>query len=180
MRPILTLLAAAAAVLAIPAAAQEGERRTGPVFEDFGAWRVVDNEQPLPPGLPYKAIFDVTRGSQDGAVNGRFDSAARYMNLIVANGVPRENVAVAVVVHGPSIWDVSSNAAYARQFPGQENPNVAIVEAMLAEGVQFVVCGQSALGQGIMSADLLPGVTMALSQTVGTTVLHNEGYTNIP
>jgi len=182
MKSLSLLLAAATLALTptAPAHAQEGTRHTGPVFTEFGSWRQVENMAPLDIEQEYKAIFDVVPGSKDGAVNSRFDSAARYMNLIVAHGVPRENVHLAVVVHGPSVWDVTTNDAYARKFPGQDNPNAAIVETMLAAGVQFHVCGQSALAQGVTNADLMPGVIMALSQTVATTQLHNQGYTNIP
>jgi len=181
MKPIYLILSAAAlALTSTPVAAEEGERHSGPVFSEYGAWREVVNMAPLDLEAEYKAIFDIVPGSRDGAVNAKFDSAARYMNLLVANGVPRENISLAVVVHGPSVWDVTTDAAYARKFEGQANPNAAIVRTMLAEGVEFYVCGQSALGQGVTNVDLIPGVKMGLSQTVVTTQLHNQGYTNIP
>ncbi len=181
MKLLPTLVSAAALALCIaPASAEEGERHSGPVFSEFGSWREVVNMAPLDLEAEYKGIFDVVPGSKDGKVNAKFDSAARWMNLIVANGVPRENVHLAVVVHGPSVWDVVTDDAYGRKYEGQTNPNAAIVAAMIAEGVEFYVCGQSALGQGVTNADLLPGVKMGLSQTVVSTQLHNQGYTNIP
>ena len=182
MKPLSLILSAAAALAltTTPAAAQEGTRHSGPVFSEFGSWRQVENMAPLDTEAEYKATFDIVPGSRDGAVNAKFDSAARYMNLLVAHGVPRENIALAVVVHGPSVWDVTTDAAYARKFEGQANPNAAIVATMLAEGVEFYVCGQSALGQGVTNVDLIPGAKMGLSQTVVTTQLHNQGYSNIP
>lgn len=182
MKPLSLILSAAALALTVtPASAQEiPERQSGPVFAEFGAWREVDNMAPLDVEAEYKAIFDIVPGSREGAINGRIDSAARYMNLLVANGVPRENISLAIVVHGPSVWDVTLDESYARRFEGQANPNAEIVRTMLAEGVEFYVCGQSALGQGVTNADLIPGVKMGLSQTVVTTQLHNQGYTNIP
>ena len=178
---IALIVATTAFMLTAPAAAQdEPVRQSGPVFAEFGSWREVASTQALDPSQQFKAIFDVVPGGRDGERNARFDSAARYMNLLVAHGVPRENVHVAIVVHGPSIWDVTSDEAYHRKSSGEGNPSRAIVEAMLAEGVQFIVCGQSALGQGITNDDLLPGVTMALSQTVATSVLHQQGYVEIP
>lgn len=172
------IIAIVLALFSVSAAAEK--RHSGPIFTDFGSWRTVENMQPLNSEEQYKAIFDVVPGSRGGAVNSRFDSAARYINLIVANGVPRENVSVAVVVHGPSVWDVTTDEAYAREHPGEKNPNSRLVSAMITEGEQFYVCGQSAIGQGVTNTDLLPGVVMTLSQTVATTILHNNGYTNIP
>ena len=177
--PLIVL--AAALMLAAPVAAQdEQERQSGPVFVEFGNWRPVESGQTLDISQEFRAIFDTVRGGRDGEPNARFDSAARYMNLLVAHGVQRGNVHVAVVVHGPAIWDVTTDEAYHRKSHGEGNPSRAMVQAMLAQGVQFIVCGQSALGQGISNEDLLPGVTMALSQTVATSVLHQQGYTNIP
>tara|TARA_A100001391_G_scaffold18104_1_gene10110 strand:+ start:4897 stop:5439 length:543 start_codon:yes stop_codon:yes gene_type:complete len=177
--PLIVL--AAALMLASPAMAQSDPTlRYGPVFMEFGSWRSVASGQRLDVSQQFKAIFDTVRSGPDGEPNRRFDSAARYMNLLVAHGVPRENVHVAVVVHGPAIWDVTTDEAYRRHSQGEDNPSRELVRAMLAQGVQFIVCGQAALGQGIESEDLMPGVTMALSQTVATSVLHQQGYTNIP
>ncbi|MEN7538388.1 DsrE family protein [Aurantiacibacter flavus] len=181
MRNPLIVLAAALMLVAAPAMAKDDlELRYGPVFIEFGAWRQVGTGQQLDPSQQFRAIFDTVRGGAAGEPNARFESAARYMNLLVANGVPRQNVHVAVVVHGPAIWDVTNDEAYHRKSHGEGNPSREIVRAMLAQGVQFIVCGQSALGQDIGSEDLMPGVTMALSQTVATSVLHQQGFTNIP
>ncbi|RIV86265.1 hypothetical protein D2V17_09665 [Aurantiacibacter xanthus] len=177
--PIIAL--AAALMLAAPAMAQdEPPRQYGPIFSDFGSWREVQSGQTLDVSQQFKAIFDTIPGARDGEPNVRFESAARYMNLLAAHGVPRENLHVVIVVHGPAVWDVTTDEAYHRKSHGEGNPSRAMVQAMLAAGVQFYVCGQSALGQGVSNEDLLPGVTMALSQTVATSVLHQQGYENIP
>jgi intracellular sulfur oxidation DsrE/DsrF family protein len=153
---------------------------SGPVFKEIGSWREVESGLPLVAGVEYKVIFDETGAADPGSVNGRIDSAARFINLLVAHGVPQEKISVAIVLHGPAIWDVTNASAYGRKNAGAANASAAAVAEMVAQGTKFYVCGQSALAQGIHAADLLPGVHMTLSQTVATAQLHAQGYTNIP
>lgn len=180
MTKVFTAFVAAIMALALPAAAQDAERQSGPVFTHFGSWTAVDNDQPAPADQVYKVIFDVTRAAEDGERNARFDSAARFINLLVENGVPRENIEVAIIVHGPANWDITTREAYARRFPDRTHGSADMVEEMLAAGVRFYICGQSANASGISNADLIDGAVMTLSQTVATAILHNEGFTNIP
>lgn len=174
------LIVAALAVLALPMAALAQERMTGPVFNGFGSWTPIESTQEVPKDQHYRAIFDSSKGATPGELNGRIDSAARYINLLVAAGVPRENIEVAIVVHGSASWDVVTDAAYARKYPGQANGSAKAIAEMVASGVEFYICGQAAAHHGIANADLLPGVTMSLSQTVATSILHNRGFQEIP
>lgn len=180
MKRILFMLAVFGAFFSAPLHAQNSEIRSGPVFTAFGNWTMVDNMQPPATDQSYKVIFDATAGAEDGELNGRFDSAARFINLLVANGVPRENIEVAIIVHGPAGFDITTREAYARQYPDRTHGSADAVEAMIAEGVRFYICGQSANYRGIAREDLIPGAVMTLSQTVATAILHNEGFTNIP
>lgn len=173
---IVTLMA----LIALPAAALAQERMTGPVFTSFGSWAPIDNMQDIPADQHYRAIFDASKGAEPGDINSRIDSAARYINLLVSAGVPRENIEVAIVVHGSASWDVVTNAAYARKYPGKENATAPAIAEMAAQGVEFYICGQAAHHHGIANEDLLPGVTMTLSQTVATTILQNRGFHEIP
>ena len=180
LRRLISALCVAMLGIALPAHAQEAATRSGPVFSEFGKWTVVDNEQPAPIEQTYKVIFDATEGAEDGEVNWRFDSAARFINLLVENGVPRENIEVAIIVHGPSGYDITTRERYERQYPGRTHASHDVVEAMIADGVRFYICGQSANARGITNDDLIEGAVMTLSQTVATAILHNEGFTNIP
>jgi intracellular sulfur oxidation DsrE/DsrF family protein len=178
MKRLISVLVMVLSLCAMPAAAQE--RMSGPVFNGFGSWREVESGLPLVAGTEYKVIFDGTAGADPGDINGRLDSAARFINLLVAHGVPQQKISVAVVFHGPAIWDLTNAAAYGRKHNGAANASAAAVAEMVAQGTKFYVCGQSALAQGINAADLLPGVHMTLSQTVATAQLHAQGYSNIP
>ena len=180
MRILLAFFASLLALIAAPAAAQDRETRSGPIFTGFGDWTVVDNQLPVGADQRYRAIFDATDGAEDGTLNWRFDSAARYINLLVAHGVPREHIEVAIVVHGPAGYDVVSRERYEEQYPGRTHGSADAVKAMIAEGVEFYICGQSANYRGIANDDLIPGVIMTLSQTVVTSTLHDRGFQNIP
>jgi intracellular sulfur oxidation DsrE/DsrF family protein len=98
----------------------------------------------------------------------------------VAAGVPEKDIHVALVVHGKAGFDVMNAEAYARKYPGKENPNAAIVAALLAHSVQIYICGQSSTALGIAKSDLLPGVKMALSAMTAETLLQQQGYVLIP
>ena len=170
----------AALLLAAPAAAQDNEWRTGPVFADFGQHTAVAGADPLPAGLELAHSFDVANRSKDRR-NRDFESAARFVNMHAANGVDPASIRTAVVVHGSAVLDLLSDEALAaRGGEPATNPSSDMVRAMLAGGVRFIVCGQSAAGQGVSQEDLIPGVDMALSAMTAHALLQQQGYTVNP
>ena len=54
------------------------------------------------------------------------------------------------------------------------------IEALLAEDVRFILCGQSAAALGIQRQSLAPGVQMALSAMTAHALLQQQGYTLNP
>ena len=91
-------------------------------------------------------------------------------------GVKPDRLHAAVVLHGPAVWDVTLAGAYGRHRKGGTNATQPLVEALLAAGVEVIVCGQSAASQGVTHADLLPGVRMALSAMTAHLLLQRQGY----
>lgn len=176
---IAPLFALAALALAAPAAAQEPDFsafQTGPVFEDFGPHAPVEGARPLTPDTELRIAFDVADRAQEGATgqmgrNRGFESAARFINMHVAAGVPAENIEIAVVVHGKAVFDLTTR---------EGNASAAMVEAMLAKGVRFIVCGQSAAAYGVIKADLIEGVEIHLSAMTAHALLQQSGYTVNP
>ena len=162
------------------ACAQPPERNSGPVFDGFGMWAPIENELPTPTDQTFKVIYDMSDAAPEGRVHPRVDSAARFINMMVTEGVPQENLNFALVAHGPSMWDLTTQEAFERKYPGRENTSASAVVEMAEAGVEFYICGQAAAWHGIRNEDLLPGVTMALSQPIATTILHNRGYQNVP
>ncbi|MEI6485008.1 MAG: DsrE family protein [Sphingomonadales bacterium] len=164
----------AAALIAMPAAATDG-----PVFKSFGSHTPVEFDVIIPKGMVLRHVYDVTAATP-GKRNPGFETAARFINSHVANGVPERDVAVAVVVHGPAIAELTKPEAYAARNNGAANASEAMVKEMLAKGVRFLVCGQAANAMGVKKADLLPGVELAISASSAHAILQAQGYSLNP
>lgn len=162
----------AASTFATPLAAQDlSAFKTGPVFADFGPHAPVAGIDSLPSDLRFSVAFDVSKPAEEGGHNRSFESAARFINMHVAHGVPEENIRIAVVVHGKAVNDLLAQ---------DNNASTAMVREMLDHGVRFIVCGQSAAGLGVRQEDLLPGVEMALSAMTAHALLQQNGFTVNP
>jgi len=167
-------IAALAFSMAAPAAAQDMSAfETGPVLEEFGPHAPVPGVQQLPGDAEFAVAFDVSTPAAEGSPNRGFMAAARFLNMHVAHGVPEENIRLVVVVHGKASVELVAR-------PEGENPSRALVEALLAEDVRFVLCGQSAVAYGIAPEDLIPGVEISLSAMTAHAVLQQRGYTVNP
>lgn len=163
-----------AALLGAPALATDG-----PVFIGFGTHTPVEHDVAIPKGMALRHVYDVTAAAP-GKRNPGFETAARFINSHVANGMAERDVAVAVVVHGSAIAELTKAAVYAARSNGAAIASQAMVEQMLARGVRFVVCGQAANAMGVKKADLLPGVELAISASSAHAILQAQGYTLNP
>ena len=163
-----------AVLLAAPAAATDG-----PVFKGFGTHTPVEHNVAIPKGMVLRHVYDVTKAAP-GKLNPGFETAARFINSHVANGVSERDVAVAVVVHGPAIVELTKPEVYAARNSGTSNASEAMVKEMLAKGVRFLVCGQAANAMGVKKADLLPGVELSISASSAHAILQAQGYTLNP
>jgi intracellular sulfur oxidation DsrE/DsrF family protein len=160
---------------ASPAWAGMDQFTYGPTIKDFGAVAKIDTDAPLAPGIDYKLDFDIGK-AEPGKVNTDLDSVARLINMLTASGVPMSKIHPAVVVWGPGMMDVTKNARYQQESGGVANPNIPLVEQLIAKGVQIYVCGQAAAKYDVAKSDLLPGVKMALSGMTTHAMLHAQGY----
>ncbi len=168
-------------LLAAPAAAQDMSAFTnGPVFEDFGPHAPVEGIDTVPADTEFAVAFDVAAPAETGASNRGFESAARFINMHVAAGVPEDNIRIAVVVHGKAAMDLLTDEAWAAKGKEGPNPSGAMVAAMLDAGVRFILCGQTGAAYGIKQDDLIPGVETALSAMTAHALLQQRGYTVNP
>ena len=165
--------------LAAPLLATEPSK--GPLIEGYGpTYPINDRDVPLPEGFNYKAVFDlVAYPGEVTAVNVRLESVARFLNMHRRNGVPAENMDLAVVVHGAAVRNILGHAAYRSRFQA-DNPNLELVEKLHAAGVRFYVCGQSLAFGNIAKSELADPVEVALSAMTMLTVLQSEGYALLP
>lgn len=150
--------------------AQEAEFKTGPVFEDFGPHAAVVGAAPVPADVVFKVSFDTKTKADEGAANRTLTSAARFINMHAAAGVDPTNINLAVVVHGKAVQDVIAAS----------DANLALIDALTANNVRIIVCGQSAAYYGVATTDLAPRVEMALSAMTAHALLQRDGYSLNP
>lgn len=143
---------------------------TGPVIEDYGPVADVQSALPVPADAVLRHTFDVAKRAEDGTLNRTLVSAARFINMHARAGVHADRINVAVVVHGTAVHDVA----------GEGPASAGLVAALVDQGVQILVCGQSAAYYDVKSDDLLPGVEMALSAMTAHALLQQQGYTLNP
>ena len=166
--------------LATPAAAQMENFKTGPVFETFGPTAPVQQSEPLAKDTKFAIAFDVVTAADPDKINRTIESAARFINMHVAAGVPQESIRLAIVVHGGASFDLTRQEFFAAKKDGKTNASAAAIAQLQQHGVQFYLCGQSAAAHGISNADLLPGVKMSLSAMTAHALLQQQGYSINP
>jgi intracellular sulfur oxidation DsrE/DsrF family protein len=187
MRPVvlafsrrLASVALAALILPSTLVAQRtdvtGLQRSGPVIESGGPSVKVEHPTfTMPDGHVFKAVFEINR-SDTVSANEQLTTAARFLNLHARHGIERERVKVAAVVHGSGWMALLSDSAYGVRFPGKANPSGRLVEELLANGMQLVLCGQTAGMRGVRREELLPGVQLAISAMSALNVFQAQGY----
>jgi|TARA_R100001244_G_scaffold39766_1_gene35668 intracellular sulfur oxidation DsrE/DsrF family protein len=166
--------------LAQPASAQMENFKTGPVFEDFGPTAPVQMDEPVATDAQFNLAFDVATAAEPDKINRTIESAARFINMHVAAGIPEENINLAIVVHGGAAFDLTRQEFFAARKDGRKNTSAAAIAQLQEHGVKFYLCGQSAAAHGIGNADLLPGVMMSLSAMTAHALLQQQGYTLNP
>lgn len=169
-----SLALATLALLADPASARQVNMDafdTGPVFENFGPHAPVPGAEPISSFERFAIAFDVADRAEQGTRNRGFESAARFMNMHAAAGIGEDRIDLAVIVHGSAARDL---------VVGEGNASQSMVEAMLENGVRFILCGQSAASQGISADDLIAGVEIQLSAMTAHALLQQDGYTVNP
>ena len=179
---MLVIVGAAAALvtLALPAplAAQQrpGLTQSGPVIQSGGqSVKVDDATYVIPDGHVFKAVYVIDRADTTGA-NQQLTTIARFLNLHARHGVPKERLFAGAVVHGSGWMSLLSDSAHRARFGGKPNPSKRLVEELLANNVQLILCGQTAGFRGVKREELLPGVQLAISAMTALNVLQAQGY----
>lgn len=126
--------------------------------------------------LVYRVAWGVNVGpDKPDQVVAAFRSPANFLYLGDANGVPRTNVHLAIVVWGTATHSLLRNDAY-RAARGADNASLPLLQALNDAGVQVIVCGEALINRKIARGDLLPFVKVAPSATMGLATLHAQGY----
>ena len=126
-----------------------------------------------------KVAFDVGAPAKKGAINRRFDSLARFINMHVASGLKTENIQLALVVHGKASLDLLDNPTYQKAHQ-IDNPNKALLQVLMQNNVQIILCGQTAAAYDIAHEQLVKGVKTELSAMTAHALLQQQGYSVNP
>lgn len=152
---------------------------SGPVIKNYGKHAQVQQDLSLDKNSIFNVVFDLGDQGNQGKVNGRIETLARFINMHVANGVALEHINLALVVHGKAGFDLLKAPLYQEKYK-QENANIELVKTLLKNKVKIYLCGQSAAYHGITNDMTMPGVEMALSAMTAHATLQNQGYTLNP
>jgi intracellular sulfur oxidation DsrE/DsrF family protein len=127
--------------------------------------------------LVYRLAWGVNVGpAQPDSVVPGFRQAANFLYVGDANGIPRSNVRLAVVIWGTATHSLLKNDAY-RAAKGADNASIPLLEALDAAGVQIIVCGEALINRKLSRGDLLPFVKIAPTATMALATLAAQGYT---
>lgn len=148
---------------------------------DIGAARDVPGAVLVPnPAIENKVVFDIVVGAENiDDVNPMLGAVARYLNTLAKYGVPPENRKIAVVLHRGSTEIILEDDAFKARNDGHSNPNIALIRALHAAGVQFHVCGQAVLGRKIDPQDILPEIQLDLWALTTLIDLQLQGYVKV-
>ncbi|MEE4244050.1 MAG: DsrE family protein [Kangiellaceae bacterium] len=151
----------------------------GPLITGYGINTKVEQTNPVSKNQVFKVAFDIAKHGPDDKVNNKINSLARFLNMHVRAGIPAKNIQLALVVHGEAGFDIMHNKAYQEKFL-TDNPNLELLQKLMANGVRVIQCGQSAAFHGIKNADMMEGAEMALSAMTAHALLQQQGYTLNP
>lgn len=152
---------------------------SGSVIKNYGKQVKVQQDLDFDKSMIFKVAFDISEQGKLGKINRQIETLARFINMHVANGVPAENIHLALVVHGKAGFDLLKGALYQEKF-NSNNANNALLQDLMKNQVEVYLCGQSAAYYDITNQQLEPGVKMALSAMTAHAVLHKKGYSLNP
>jgi len=176
MRRLATALLVVSASVAGAQAPRSPVQQSGPLISNGGPSALVpDANFPIPDGHVFKVMWEFNVQGDSSQVNAQVGTMARFYNLHVRNGVPKERLFGAAIVHGTAWMAMLTDEAYQRRY-GRPNPSKALVQELIANGARFAVCGQTAAFRGVRADELLPGVQMAISAMTALNVFYAEGY----
>lgn len=157
------------------------EPTTGPYINAGGpAFKVEDRDVPLRDNQKYRVVFEATEHPGEMTeVNRELTVVARFLNMHGKNGVPLENLDVAVVVHGKALLTVMNDETY-QKMHGIKNPTLALLYELADAGVRFYACGQSLGFRGLDKSVLAEPVQVGLSAMTMLVTLQDDGYAFLP
>jgi intracellular sulfur oxidation DsrE/DsrF family protein len=144
-----------------------------------GVFPVTDIKEKPDVTMKYKFLMNLSEWEKDTAsikqVSGGLAEIGRIINLHIAAGVPKENLEVVIVVHGPALNAFLTNPEYRAKF-NVDNPSMDILKQFMAIKTRFIACGQAELFANIPKEKLIPEVNTALSAMIVLSTYQLKGY----
>ncbi|MCY0388431.1 DsrE family protein [Robbsia sp. Bb-Pol-6] len=176
-------LAAALSLSALTCHAQSSTEGfwTTPTIAGYGKMHALPKAAYQPQAeKQYKIVFALTQGAKTpSAVNPGLDHVARTVNLYVASGVPIDHLKFVAVAYGAATPLALNDTQYRAKF-GVANPNLPLIAALKAHGIDVSVCGQAVAEHHFKYDWLDKQVTLALSGLTTVTTLESGGYVLMP
>lgn len=157
--------------------AQQLEVIEGPVIRNYGKTIKVDDAiLNLNKNKEYRLLFDVySDNSKKSKINPLINTVARFINMHVHQGVPLENLKIALVLHGSATKSALNYSAFKKEF-GSDNPDEGLIEALTKANVSVYVCGQSFLAHGYEIHQKSVNVQLALSALTVLAEYQHKGF----
>lgn len=179
MRAVTSSIAVFYAVLPAMLFAQAQPVAQSRLVPDFGAYsEIPDAFQKPDPALRYKIVFDVSQPARTpGAVHQGLERVARMMNLLHSQGVKIEPGDIVVTLHGGAAKTALTEAAFAKRYADEANPNAQLIQQITKAGASVRLCGQSMMALGFTRDELNPDVKVDTSAitTMGTLLMRGYG-----
>jgi len=150
-----------------------------PAFKFHNYMGVIDTDNTVlkyNSAIDYKVVVDVYDKIKDSTqLAGTLREVGRSYNLNIANGVPKEKLKMAVVIHGWAVYAVLNNEAYEKKY-GIKNPNLEALKLYKEEGIEFYICGQNLGFFNIPQEDLATEIDISISAKTALITLDQLGY----
>ena len=168
-------------LLSIPAFYfSNGQTKVNPIIKSYGTVFEIPNADHKPdPSIKYKILVELTENAaKPDSLNEYLEALATLINLHAAEGVPKENIQMAVVLRKMATYGVFGNELYTEKFKC-DNPNLQLLKELMDAGVEFYVCGQTMLKRKIDTKKLVAGTKVASSGLTAITTYQLQGYTMV-
>jgi len=124
----------------------------------------------------YKVVVDgLNAASSPTAVIPALGRGSLIVNALSVAHVPAANQKVVIVFHGPSVDGLLRNEAYRKKF-GVDNPNLKVIEQLIAAGAELFVCGQHMANHQMGMDEIAPGIKLATAASIVLIAYQNDGY----
>lgn len=158
----------------------QAQTKVNPVIKSYGqVFQIPAADHKPDPSIKYKILVELTENaSKPDSLNEYLEALATLINLHAAEGVPKENIQMAVVLRKMATYGVFGNELYKEKFKC-DNPNMQLLKELMDAGVEFYVCGQTMLKRNIDTKKLAPGTKIASSGLTTISTYQLQGYTMI-